>query len=58
MMTQWGPSAAHSSPFPLFGPRLLCPNGRPSQQLLSSCDNWLAFGKVEGKNVVAPFFET
>jgi len=27
----------HSSPSPLFAPRLLWPNGRPSQQLLSSC---------------------
>jgi len=27
----------HSSPSPLFGPRLLWPNGRPSQQLLNSC---------------------
>jgi len=26
----------HSSS-PLFGPRLLWPSGRPSQQLLSSC---------------------
>jgi len=26
-----------SSPSPLFGPYLLWPNGRPSQQLLSSC---------------------
>jgi len=28
----------HSSP-PLFGPCLLWPNGRPPQQLLSSCTN-------------------
>ena len=27
----------YSSPSSLFGPCLLCPNGRPSQQLLSSC---------------------
>ena len=27
----------HSSPPPLFGPCVLCPNGAPSQQLLSSC---------------------
>jgi len=36
---RWGPSPhgkGHSSP-PLFGPCLLWPNGRPSQQLLSSC---------------------
>jgi len=26
-------------PLPTFGPCLLCPNGRPSQQLLSSCVN-------------------
>jgi len=26
-------------PLPLFGPCLLWPNGRPSQQLLSSCFN-------------------
>jgi len=30
------PRKGHSSP-PLFGPYLLWPNGRPSQQLLSSC---------------------
>jgi len=30
----------HSSP-PLFGPCLLWPNGRPSQQLLSSCAKWI-----------------
>jgi len=30
----------HSSP-PLFGPCLLRPNGRPSQQLLSSCAKWI-----------------
>ena len=30
----------HSSP-PLFGPCLLWPNGRPSQQLLSSCAKWM-----------------
>jgi len=29
--------APHSSPSPLFGPCLFWPNGRPSQQLLSSC---------------------
>ena len=37
---RWGTSSPrkkeHSGP-PLFGPRLLWPNGRPSQQLLSSC---------------------
>ena len=38
---RWGPSclpakAAQQLP-PLFGPRLLWPNGRPSQQMLSSC---------------------
>jgi len=27
----------HSSPSPLFGPCLLWPNGRPSQQLLNAC---------------------
>jgi len=36
----WGPSSphgkGHSSP-PLLGPYLLWPNGRPSEQLLSSC---------------------
>jgi len=32
-----GDPAAHSSPSPLFGPCLLWPNGRPSQELLSSC---------------------
>jgi len=31
----------HSSPSPLFGPCLLWPNGRPSQQLLSSCSTGL-----------------
>ena len=44
MVTQWGPSAPHSSPSPLFGPCLLCPNGRPSQQLLSSCLVSVAWG--------------
>ena len=38
---RWGPSSpyekGHSSPPPLVGPCLLWPNGRPSQQLLSSC---------------------
>jgi len=28
---------AQQPPPPLFGPCLLCPNGRPSQQLLNSC---------------------
>ena len=32
-----GDQAPHSSPSPLFSPSLLWPNGRPSQQLLSSC---------------------
>jgi len=32
-----GDPAPHSSLSPLFGPCLLRPNGRPSQQLLSSC---------------------
>jgi len=32
-----GTQPPHSSPSPLFGPCLLWPNGRPSQQLLSSC---------------------
>jgi len=38
-VTQWGPNAPYSSPSPLFGPCLLWPNGRPSQQLLrdSTC---------------------
>jgi len=31
-----GTQHRHSSPSPLFGPCLLWPNGRPSQQLLSS----------------------
>ena len=31
------PPFPYSSPSPLFGPCLLWPNGRPSQQLLSSC---------------------
>jgi len=39
---RWGPSSPHgdgqSSPLPLFGPCLLWPNGRASQQLLSSCN--------------------
>ena len=34
---RWWPSAPHSSPSPHFGPCLLWPNGRPSQQLLNSC---------------------
>jgi len=28
-------------PLPTFGPCLLWPNGRPSQQLLSSCYTWV-----------------
>ena len=36
MRTQWGPSFPQQ-PFLTFGPCLLLPNGRPSQQLLSSC---------------------
>jgi len=32
-----GDPAPHSTRSPLFGPCLLWPNGRPSQQLLSSC---------------------
>jgi len=32
-----GDPAPHSSSSPLFDPCLLRPNGRPSQQLLSSC---------------------
>jgi len=32
-----GTQRPHSSPSPFFGPWLLWPNGRPSQQLLSSC---------------------
>ena len=32
-----GTQPSHSSPSPLFGPCLLWPNGRSSQQLLSSC---------------------
>jgi len=32
-----GTQRPHSSPSPLFGRCLLWPNGRPSQQLLSSC---------------------
>jgi len=31
---QWGPSPPQQ-PFPTFGPCLLWPNGRPSQQLLA-----------------------
>jgi len=27
-------------PSPVFGTRLLCPNGRPSQPLLSTCYRW------------------
>ena len=34
-----GTQPPHSSPSPLFVPCLLWPNGRPSQQLLSSCTN-------------------
>jgi len=37
MGTQLPPKGEHSSPPPLFGPYLLWPNGRPSQQLLSCC---------------------
>jgi len=37
MVTQWGPRAPHIRPSPLFGSCLLCPNGCPSHQLLSSC---------------------
>ena len=45
VLARWGPNSpsqkkAHSSP-PLFGPCLLWPNGRPSQQLLSSCAKWI-----------------
>jgi len=29
-------------PLPTFGPRLLWPNGRPSEQMLSSCLNKIA----------------
>jgi len=40
IVLDWDPvppyGKGHSSP-PLFGPYLLWPNGRPSQQLLSSC---------------------
>jgi len=32
-----GTQRPHSSPSPLFGQCLFLPNGRPSQQLLSSC---------------------
>ena len=38
MGTQWGPSPPQQF-LPTFGPYLLWPNGRPSQQLLSSCGN-------------------
>jgi len=34
--TQWG-SSPPQQPLPTFCPCLLWPNGRPSQQLLSSC---------------------
>jgi len=36
---RWGPSPPKGAqqPVPLFGPCLLCPNGRPSQLLLSTC---------------------
>jgi len=37
----------HSSPFTLFGPCLLWPNGRPSQQLLSSCITFLQRGSMD-----------
>jgi len=48
---RWGPSSlpkqkGHSSS-PLFGPCLLWLNGRPSQQLLSSCHNYY--------NITVPF---
>jgi len=34
----WGPSSpSEAQQTPLFGPRVLSPNGRASQQLLSSC---------------------
>jgi len=36
MGIQWGPSPPQQ-PLPTFGPCLLWQNGRPSQQLLSSC---------------------
>ena len=42
MGTQWGPRPPQQ-PLPTFGPCLLWPNGRPSQQLLSSCGK--RFGK-------------
>jgi len=35
-----GDQAPPQQPLPTFGPRLLWPNGRPSQQLLSSCLTW------------------
>ena len=34
-----GDHLPHSSPSPILGPCLLWPNGRPSQQLLSCCQN-------------------
>ena len=38
-IVRWGPSGdpAPTAAPPTFGPCLLWPNGRPSQQLLSSC---------------------
>jgi len=36
-IVRWGPSSIPQQLLPTFGPCLLWPNGRPSQQLLSSC---------------------
>jgi len=47
MVTQWEPTAPTAAPrSPLFGPCLLWPNGRPSQQLLSSCYNSVRFARL------------
>jgi len=46
-----GPSSAteRGTSAPLFGPCLLWPNGRPSQQLLSSCNTGLVGSHMTGR---------
>jgi len=43
-----GTQLPHAQQPPLFGPRLLWPNGRPSQQLLSSCMHLGPEGRSHG----------